>query len=324
MQNGCKTQELPLISVIVPVYKVEKYLNQCIESVLAQTYQNLEIILVDDGSPDRSGEICEEYAKKDTRIRVLHKSNGGLSTARNTGLQIISGAYIAFLDSDDYLAPDMYETLYRELIENDADIAVCGFVKIFEDGHTEIENAFEKKELFSGKELLDVFLVDDKIGSQSCNKLFNAKLFSGVEYPEGRIYEDLAIMHEVFHRANSVVCLAENKYYYRIHGDSTSFVQNARWAFGLYQAFADRVEYIKDLDISKDTFDICLDKASRFAVSGIRRWKRNNEQEKSYINSARQFLKKYKKQIFSNKKIRRKQKTKIFLILYLPWLFKVL
>ena len=130
MQNGCKTQELPLISVIVPVYKVEKYLNQCIESVLAQTYQNLEIILVDDGSPDRSGEICEEYAKKDTRIRVLHKSNGGLSTARNTGLQIISGAYIAFLDSDDYLAPDMYETLYRELIENDADIAVCGFVKI--------------------------------------------------------------------------------------------------------------------------------------------------------------------------------------------------
>ena len=322
VQNGYE-KELPLISVIIPVYKVENCLSRCIESVLAQTYTNLEIILVDDGSPDRSGEICEEYAKKDNRIRVIHKANGGQSSARNAALKLVRGKYIGFVDSDDYLESDMYETLYNGLLLNDAEIAVCGFIKVFEDGHQEIENAFKNSEILRGEELLNVFLADEKIGSHPCNKLFSANLFSSVEFPAGRVYEDLAIMHKVFHLATSVVCLAENKYYYCIHGDSTSFVQNAKWAFGLYQAFADRVVYISDLNISQETFDICLDKASRFAVIGIRRWNCKNKEEAEYINKARQFLRKYRKQIFHNQKIHKKQKIKIFLILYMLWGFKV-
>jgi len=323
VQSGCK-EKLPLISVIIPVYKAENCLGRCIESVLAQTYKNLEIFLVDDGSPDRSGGICEEYARKDNRIRVLHKSNGGQSTARNLALKLVTGAYIGFVDSDDYLAPDMYETLYSALLLNEAEIAICGFIKEFEDGHQEVDNAFDKNEVLKGAELLDIFMVDDKIGSQPCNKLFSARLFTSVEFPEGRVYEDLAIMHKVFHRATSVVCLSENKYYYCIHGNSTSFVQNAKWAFGLYQAFADRVEYISGLKVSQETWDICLNKASRFAVMGVRCWNGRNEDEANYINTARIFLRKYKKRLFRNKKIHVKQKMKIFLIVYMLWFFKVL
>ena len=114
-----------LISVIVPVYKVEKFLARCLDSIISQTYENMEIILVDDGSPDSCGSICDEYAQRDARFRVLHKENGGLSDARNCGVEIASGAYIAFIDSDDYIAPNYVEYLYRLLVDNDADISCC-------------------------------------------------------------------------------------------------------------------------------------------------------------------------------------------------------
>ena len=116
----------PLISVIIPVYKVELYLRECIDSVLAQTYQNLEVILVDDGSPDQCGSICEQYAEKDNRVCVIHKENGGLSDARNAGIDVAKGEYIGFVDSDDWVAPDMYECLYKASVEYNAEFVVCG------------------------------------------------------------------------------------------------------------------------------------------------------------------------------------------------------
>jgi len=130
-----------MISVIVPVYKVEQYLRQCIESILNQTYQDLEILLIDDGSPDRCGIICEEYAKKDPRIKVFHTENHGLSAARNVGLQIAKGEYIGFVDSDDWIEPDMYEILLRRLEETDTDISVC---EIWREGVKEIPEKVSK------------------------------------------------------------------------------------------------------------------------------------------------------------------------------------
>ncbi|MBO7334370.1 MAG: glycosyltransferase, partial [Lachnospiraceae bacterium] len=121
---------MELISVIVPVFEVEKYLKECIESILNQTYTNLEIILVDDGSPDKCGEICEEYAKTDNRIIVIHHENKGLSSARNRGLDIATGDYIGFVDSDDKIAPDMFEILLNNLKQYDADISICGFYRL--------------------------------------------------------------------------------------------------------------------------------------------------------------------------------------------------
>lgn len=130
---GTMDQEnLPLISIIVPVYKVEKYLRRCLDSIAAQTYINLEVILVDDGSPDGCGKICDEYAAKDARFRVIHQKNGGLSAARNTGLDACMGNYVMFIDSDDYIAANMCEVLYKNAVQNDAQIVVCGFTFVFE------------------------------------------------------------------------------------------------------------------------------------------------------------------------------------------------
>ena len=120
-------KEKPLISVIVPIYKVEKYLNKCVKSIINQTYKNLEIILVDDGSPDNCGKICDKLAERDDRIRIIHKKNGGLSSARNAGIEIANGEYIGFVDSDDYIDNDMFETLYNNIKDNNADLSIIGY-----------------------------------------------------------------------------------------------------------------------------------------------------------------------------------------------------
>ena len=132
--------EKPLISIIIPVYKVEKYLEKCIKSVLDQTYKNLQIILVDDGSPDNCGNICDNYAKIDNRIEVIHKENGGLSDARNVGLKKARGKYIGFVDSDDYVSNEMFENMYNTLVNNNADVSICNFYTVI-DNKNIIKNA---------------------------------------------------------------------------------------------------------------------------------------------------------------------------------------
>lgn len=133
--------EEKLISIIVPVYNVEKYLKECIDSVISQTYKNLEIILVDDGSTDKSGEICDEYSKKDSRIKVIHKENGGLSDARNVALDIAKGEYIGFVDSDDYVEKDMFETLYKLAEEHNTEISSISFYKTLENEIIDVRNS---------------------------------------------------------------------------------------------------------------------------------------------------------------------------------------
>ena len=132
------------ISIIVPVYKVEKYLKKCVDSILAQTFTDFELILVDDGSPDDSGKICEEYAEKDARVRVLHKENGGLSSARNAGIEVAKGKYLGFIDSDDYIAEDMYELLYNTIIKEDADLSICGIYDVYEGKAPIVKPTIEK------------------------------------------------------------------------------------------------------------------------------------------------------------------------------------
>ena len=122
-----------LLSVIVPIYNVEDYLNRCVDSIINQTYKNLEIILVDDGSPDNCPQMCDDYAKKDSRIRVVHKENGGLSDARNAGMKVATGEYVSFIDSDDYISLDFYETLFQTMVDNDSDIVECSVVKFYEN-----------------------------------------------------------------------------------------------------------------------------------------------------------------------------------------------
>ncbi len=326
VQSGCNIKN-PLVSIVVPIYKSEKYLEDCIQSILGQTYQNLEIFLVDDGSPDGCGKICDEYAAKDSRIFVIHKSNGGLSSARNAALAKMNGDYVAFVDGDDEIAPDMITYLLGAVQRYEAQIAVCGFTKCYIDGRKELDCAFSEETVYVDTEVLVQFLPDEYIGSQACNKLFAAQVFKDIQFPHGRVYEDIAIMHCVFARANKIVCLPEGKYYYKIRDDSTSFTQNARWAYGLFRAFADRYEFAlvnqNEYSIQQSIIDFLLAKACGFAIAGMRFWKGKEKLNNEYKIDAIKFLKKNKKFWSKSKKITRKRKVKATLIIAFPKLYSI-
>ena len=208
-----------LISIIIPVYKVEKYLEKCIESVLKQTYTNLQIILVDDGSPDNCGKICDEYAKKDSRIEVIHKINGGLSDARNVGINRANGRYIGFVDSDDYIKEDMYEKLINLIKEYDADISICNLYDVI-DGNECIRNKDNGIHEYSRIDILKEILLDKNIQSYAWNKLYKKELFDEIKYPIGKKYEDIGTTFYLFEKCNKIVVTSEPEYYYLKRADS--------------------------------------------------------------------------------------------------------
>jgi len=213
------SQEKALISVIIPVYKVEKYVEKCIQSVINQTYENLQIILVDDGSPDNCGKICDEYAKKDHRIEVIHKSNGGLSDARNKGLEIAKGEYIGFVDSDDYIEADMYEVLYNLLKQYNADVSICNFYTVSQ-GKISIKNAENGIKEYNRIEILKEILLDKNIQSYAWNKLYKKELFDEIKYPIGKKYEDIGTTFFLLEKCNKVVVTGKSEYYYINRQDS--------------------------------------------------------------------------------------------------------
>ena len=169
-----------LISIIIPVYKVEKYLEKCINSIIGQTYTNLQIILVDDGSPDNSGKICDKYAKKDSRVEVIHKSNGGLSEARNSGIERAKGKYIGFVDSDDYIKEDMYEVLYNLITRFQADVSICNLYDVVGD-EKNIRNINEGIKEYNRIDILKEVLMDKNIQSYAWNKLYKKELFDNLK-----------------------------------------------------------------------------------------------------------------------------------------------
>ncbi len=199
----------PLISVIIPVYRVEKYLGRCIDSILGQTYKNLEIILVDDGSDDRSGEICDEYAEKDARIIVIHKENGGLSDARNAGMKKATGEYIAFADSDDYFHKDMYQMMMAELMKENADVSICGYEYVYEgkdDDYGEVPEKYEKI-IMDGREAQYRYYECDLTLplTVAWNKIYKKTLLDGIEYPKGKIYEDEYTTFRILYKTKKIV-----------------------------------------------------------------------------------------------------------------------
>mgnify|MGYP001852550308 CR=1 FL=1 len=209
-----------LITIIIPIYQVQKYIEKCLNSVLEQTYKNIEIILVDDGSTDKCPEICEEYARKDNRIKVIHKKNGGLSDARNAGMKIATGKYIGFVDSDDYIEKDMYEILYNNLIKTNSDISICNLKNVKENETIEkLENNNENIIEYSKQEALKL-LIENKIRSYAWNKLYKKEILDNIQFPVGRKMEDLAVMHKIFEKANKIVYTNKVEYYYLQREDS--------------------------------------------------------------------------------------------------------
>lgn len=205
-----------LISVIVPIYNVEKYLCQCIDSILGQTYPHLEIILVDDGSPDGCGAICDSYAAKDSRIRVIHKDNGGLSHARNAGIEIARGDYIAFVDSDDYLEPDTYEAMLDAVHRHNAKLVCAG--RYDEDepsGQICLGLCPEREEFLPAQALIRKIFRWEQMDSASWDKLYAKALFREIRYPVGRVVEDVPTTYRLVLLAEGGVLLPKPVYHYR-------------------------------------------------------------------------------------------------------------
>lgn len=204
------------VSVIIPVYKVEKYLRKCVDSVINQTYKDLEIWLVNDGSPDNCPAICDEYAVKDSRIKVIHKKNGGLSDARNAALDVMTGQYVTFVDSDDYISEDAVQTWHDALVNNDADMAVGNMVAIDENSNSKsFFPPTEKETVLNDEEILTLLSPP-----HAPNRLYKSELFKTVRYPVGRLYEDVFTWHKILSQVKKVVLTGKVSYYYFVRSGS--------------------------------------------------------------------------------------------------------
>ena len=214
-----------LISVIIPVYNAEKYLDQCLHSIVNQTHKNLEIILVNDGSSDNSGAICDEWGKKDSRIKVLHKDNGGSSSSRNLGLKNANGEYIGFVDSDDYIAEDMYEIMLSELIDSQKGISCCSDYLVLEDEVVVDKNNIVKRGVYNTEEALnEVFKF--KAGTSVWRRLYKKDVLDGLEFPNGETNEEFPIIIPTHIKANGMVHVGKALYYYRKHALSVTTSYN--------------------------------------------------------------------------------------------------
>lgn len=211
--------EKPLLSIIVPVYDVERYLPKCMDSILTQTFTDFELILVDDGSPDNCPALCDAAAAKDARIRVIHQKNGGLSAARNAGLDAARGAWIGFVDSDDYIAPEMYEAMYHAVQSTGADLALCDYAEVDEAGAPcqSMHIRLEKKD-FTGRDLLKN--ATDSTIQPAWNKLYRRDVFAQLRYPEGKLNEDLFLIPEICLNTQKAVVVPKALYYYVQRGGS--------------------------------------------------------------------------------------------------------
>ena len=206
-----------LISVIVPIYNVEKYLDRCIKSIINQSYNNLEIILVDDGSPDRCGEMCDEWAKIDKRIIVVHKENGGLSDARNAGIDIAKGNYLSFIDSDDYVHKDFIKVLYELCIKYNSDISMCGAFETSKDENCNFNLQQGNECVKYSKTILER---KDNIYCVAWNKLYKKEVFKYIRYPKGKLHEDVAVINKILYYSNKIAITDLRLYFYYSNPDS--------------------------------------------------------------------------------------------------------
>lgn len=237
-----------LITVVVPVYQVEQYLMRCIDSIRNQTYKNLEIILVDDGSKDKSPSICDEYVEKDTRIQVIHKENGGLSSARNAGIEQATGEYIIFIDSDDMIHPKMIEELYNLLQDTNSDIAICGYRRFSEQEELEkIVQPDLARHTYSREEALcQIYGLESIKYVVAWNKLYSIKLFDGVRYKLGKLNEDEFTTYKLFAKSSRIVSTNQIYYYYFYNGNSITTNQKYLASNDIYEAYSEAIAFFKE------------------------------------------------------------------------------
>ena len=312
MQASEKTN---LVTVIIPIYKVEQYIHECLDSVINQTYSALEIILVDDGSPDTCPQICDEYAKKDSRIRVIHQANGGLSCARNTALDVAQGKYIVFLDSDDFMDRRLVERTILLMEHNDFD-AVVYEAKLVDNESNVTGTRFhiydEPTEVPCSVALEKI--VTDEIGSQVWKAVYRSELWKKIRFPLGRFYEDMPVLYQVYaNMSRNVLFLPEQLYYYRLNDNGISLSDNNRdvKSYHIFLGFLDMYTFSQK-NANDSVKAVCLANVARAArtVLGQR------SISSAFRDHTKQFLKQEKRNILFCKKLSFKEKGKIFLEVY--------
>lgn len=309
------------ISIIVPIYNVEKYLQACIESLIHQTYQNIEILLIDDGSTDKSGKICDYYSKQDDRIKTIHQINKGVAAARNCGVRAATGEYIGFVDPDDWVELSMYKKMICALKKNNADICMCDFVYEF-DGVSEEEVRKKpelKSEIFTGATAINrLFLDNTFFYTMLWNKLFKRSLWNGVKFPEDYVHEDEAVIHRVYGNCNRIIAMANELYHYRQIPTSITHTNQIQRNFDFCHALSDRIKYLRNkgykLECRILTDRIIYEVIHNYYIPGV---------EYKYLNRGKKDLVSVIPILLGNKKIAFKEKISITIFAISPYLYRI-
>lgn len=309
-----------LISVIVPVYNVEKYLENCVDSIIKQTYKNIEIILVDDGSSDNSGNLCDNFMENDSRIKVYHKKNGGLSDARNYGIKKANGSYITFIDSDDTIDNDYIEYLFSLIEKYHVDLSICTYSVITDDKKISyIDEDIEVKldKITALKELL----CENKFSVSACAKIYKKELFYNIEFPKGKLCEDNGTTYKLIEKCDYVAYGSKSKYNYYKRSNSIMTSSFNERKFDLI----DLVDNMKDeLEIKyPELHDVILKKQILARFSILRQIVLSDYKNEEKINEIINFIMQNKKFILKNKNISKREKIALISLMFGKNVFKM-
>lgn len=310
-----------LISIIVPIYNVEKYLDKCLQSITSQTYKNLQIILINDGSTDSSLRICENFALNDERICIVNQESKGVSEARNTGIREAKGAYITFIDSDDVVESTYIQYLY-DIIKENNDISVCKMKEIYGDGDDDINKDGEESVIkqLNSKEAIEIMLYQREFDNSLWGKMYKKELFSDVVFPKGKLYEDMAVIYDIFLKTDKIIFGSKINYYYRVRQNSIMTTEFSSEKMELIN-FTERM--VKN--VSEKFPDLYMAAIRRYVYSNFRllgeaiRCKGNNSKEENILINN---IKRYSKIVLKNPNADKKDKIAIILLLLNKKLYK--
>lgn len=313
----------PLVSIVVPIYQVEKYIHECIDSILNQTYRNLEVILVDDGSPDACPQICEEYARKDERIILLHQRNQGQSVARNNGLDIVKGKYLAFVDSDDVVERD-YILNAIDLMEKRKLDAVIIEASLMDESSNLIGERFHVFDSYSevpATKALEM-VITDQVGSQPWKAIYRSEVWKNVRFPEGKIYEDIGTTFKAYANMNGTVAFLPSKLYrYRLNSQGTSLSEGMmrKRVYHIFWNFREQNRYAT-VNCNEQIAMKCI--ANTASAASIVLSVYNSDQLE--YKEANRYLRHNIRRILLNANISWKNRVKIFILILLPWLYRMI
>ncbi len=312
-----------LVSIIVPVYNVEKYIKTCLDSIINQTYKNIEILLIDDGSTDNSGKICDEYSKKDKRIKVFHKENGGLSSARNYGIDRAKGDYLTFIDSDDTLELDYIEYLYNLIKKYNTDLSICPYIVIINETKKYDFGKKYSEETLSTEEALKRMLCEEGFTVSACAKLYKKELFDDIRYPLNKLCEDNGTTYKIIMKCNKIAYGNESKYNYFKRPNS---IMTSK--FNMKRLDLIELTDIMCSDIEKKYPNIinACDKRrihSRFSILRQMITCKLNKEEKQKQKEIIKYLRKNKRKILKNKEFDKRDKLAILSLMLGKFVFKI-